>query len=193
MTALAHLPDHARLLLRSVDPPFTPHRFAALVERLAPRLRGLAAHGALLDWAVDQAADGRVLIIATVHAPIAADPLAASHPHAPHQLSGCSLDQLGRVLGEHGEAMGQRLLDAPPLVLELAGGPRCVDRAGLRALVRDGVATAETPIYDLAITDLGTWRRAATVPLGRSRSAGLLAAPAAGSGAATGPAGAARP
>ena len=130
-----------------------------VIGALDKLMRQFAREERLRAWAVETAAEGSLLLVAW---------------HGAGDLSGCSRDKLNQVLADQEQRGPSRLLTAPPIVCEIAGGPRCVDRAGLRALLAAGKAGPETPVYERFLSDLGAWRREGRRLLRESSLARLL-------------------
>ncbi|HYE03898.1 MAG TPA: hypothetical protein VEL07_00135 [Planctomycetota bacterium] len=154
---LADLPDDAYVQIVALDPP--PADAGEIVAALDKLLRQLAREGRIAAWAVEAAAGGAALVIAW---------------HGAEDLSGCSKDKLAQVLADRERRGGVAILSAPPLLVELAGGARAVDRATLRRLIADGAVDAATPVYDRRVRRLGEWRAHGRVALGASWLAELV-------------------
>jgi hypothetical protein len=159
MDALADLPDHARVRLLPVDPALDQDAGAALGAAIGKLMRQFAREGRLERWAVEVLGGGAVLAIGTLGA---------------EELSGCSQDKLSQLLAHHEQALARRLVAAPPIVVEIGGSPRCLDRRQLRACAARGEVTAGSVHWDVRATTLGEWRRAGRRPLGESWLAALL-------------------
>lgn len=142
MPGLDDLDDAALVRLLAVDPPLGADASAALTGALDKLLAQFAREGRLTRWAVAAEAGGAALVIAW---------------EGP-AISGCSHDKLAQVLARHEESSGSRLLDAPPILLEVDGRPRAVDRATLKALVAAGRAGPTSTHWDLRVGTLGAWR-----------------------------------
>ena len=159
MDELADLPDHARIRLLPVDPILDQAAGAALRAAIDKLMRQFAHEGRVGRWAVEVLGGGAVLAIATLGA---------------EELSGCSQDKLASLLAHH-EQLGSRLIvAAPPIVVEIAGQPRCLDRRRLRAGAERGEVTAASVHWDVRVATLGEWRRAGRRPVGASWLAALL-------------------
>jgi len=145
--ALATLPDTAAVRIIAADPAFTANdptwdRLATGLDKLFVQFQ---RESRVDQWAFALDADGAVIVLAWI---------------GPGPLSGCSHDRIAKLLLAHQDPGQRRLLDAPPFVVAPANGhARACDRAELRRLFSTGAVTAATPHYDLAITDLATWRR----------------------------------
>jgi hypothetical protein len=163
MPGLDALGDDALVRLLAVDPPLSPAAAQALLAALDKLLAQFAREGRLQRWAVASEAGGAALVIAWEGPPI----------------SGCSHDKLAQVLAKHEAESGSSMLAAPPILIEVAGRPRAIDRAALKALVAAGQAGPGSTHWDLRVTTLGAWRRRGRRPAGETWLAPLLA-PAAG-------------
>ncbi len=140
---LSDLPDDARIQVLPCDPPLAEDAAAGLVAAIDRLFTQFAREDRVRSWAAQPEADGALLIIAW---------------HGEGELSGCSKDKLAKVLAAHEERSGSRLLAAPPIVVEVGGAARCVDRAGLRALVAQGAVDAGSIVVDTRVERLGDWR-----------------------------------
>lgn len=123
----------------------------AALDRL---FRQFAREGRLGAWSCRREHDGACLVLAWA-------------PAAP--LSGCSQDKIAGVLARHEGIDGVALLAPPPLVIQVDGTWRCVDRAMLRR-----IASAGTPLLDTRIERLGDWRGRGLTTIGASWAAALL-------------------
>ena len=140
---LSGLSDDALVRLLAADPPLTADASAALIGALDKLMAQFARDGRLTRWAVATDAGGAALVIAW-EGPV---------------ISGCSHDKLSQVLAKHEESSGSNLLAAPPILIEIAGQPRAVDRAMLKTLLAAGQVTATSMHWDLRVGTLGEWRR----------------------------------
>ncbi len=144
-TTLVELPDAAAVRLIAADPALDAEFAALLLTALAKLFAQFAREARLRAYALELAADGAVLVLAWA---------------ADAALSGCSHDKINHLLEQFGARSGRRFLDAPPLVVELDGRARAMDRGALRAAVAAGRFSADGFFYDLRAPDVGTWRRA---------------------------------
>lgn len=149
MTALSDLPPSARLVLRPIHPPLAPDAAAALVQAIDKLFAQFTREDRVSTHAVEVLADGAVLAVAFVDGT---------------PLSGCSHDKLAQVLKAHEERTGAKLLDAPPIMVEVDGKPTSVDRAGLKALVAAGRVTRDSTHWDLRVDTIGAWQERGRVP-----------------------------
>jgi hypothetical protein len=146
---LAELSDTARLRLVPAHPALSDEHGAALLAALDKLCAQFAHEDRLTRWAVELLGDGAVVAFAYEAADV---------------LSGCSHDKLAQILALHEERSGSHLLAAPPIVVEIAGQPRCTDRAGLRAAVADGSVTLDSVHWDVRLDTLGAWRAHGRLP-----------------------------
>jgi hypothetical protein len=161
MDALADLPDQARLRLLPVDPPLDQAAGTALCAAIDKLMRQFAREGRCERWAAEVLGGGAVLAIATL---------------GQEELSGCSQDKLSQLLAHQERSGERRIIAAPPIVVEIDGSPRCLDRRELRARAARGEVTAASVHWDVRVPTLGDWRRAGRQPLGASWLAALLPA-----------------
>jgi hypothetical protein len=149
MPALSDLPSSARLVLRPIHPPLAADAATALVQAIDKLFAQFAREDRVSAHAVEVLADGAVLAVAFVDGT---------------PLSGCSHDKLAQVLAAHEMRTGTKLLDAPPILIEVDGKPTSVDRSGLKALVVAGRVTGDTTHWDLRVDTVGAWRERGRVP-----------------------------
>jgi hypothetical protein len=149
MPTLSDLPPTAHLVLRPIHPPLAPDAATALVQAIDKLFAQFTREDRVSVHAVEVLADGAVLAVAFVD----------STP-----LSGCSHDKLAQVLKAHEERTGAKLLDAPPIMVEVGGKPTCIDRAGLKALIADGRVTKASIHWDLRVDTIGAWQERGRVP-----------------------------
>jgi hypothetical protein len=159
MDALDDLPDQARIRLLPVDPPLDQAAGAALCAAIDKLMRQFAREDRLERWAVCVLGGGAVLAIASLGA---------------QELSGCSQDKLAQLLAHHEHALSRSIVAAPPIVVEIEGLPRCLDRRELRACAARGEVTAESVHWDVRVTTLGAWRRSGRCAAGSGWLAALL-------------------
>jgi hypothetical protein len=143
MPVLSELPPTARLVLRPIHPPLTPEAAVALIQAIDKLFAQFTREDRISTHAAEVLADGAVLAVAFVD---------------DTPLSGCSHDKLAQVLTAHETRTGSKLLDAPPIMVEVDGQPTCVDRVGLRALIAAGRVDANTMHWDLRADSVGAWR-----------------------------------
>ena len=143
MPALSELPPTAHLVLRPIHPPLTHDAAVALIQAIDKLFAQFTREDRISTHAAEVLADGAVLAVAFVD---------------DSPLSGCSHDKLAQVLTAHESRTGSKLLDAPPIMIEVDGRPTCVDRVGLRALVEAGHVDANTMHWDLRADTVGAWR-----------------------------------
>jgi hypothetical protein len=131
-----------------------------LLDTVDRYLDGWRAHGDPLTSARDWR-DDRFLTIAVDSRESAA--------------SGCSLDALYRMFKQLEPSLGGSLLDGSRVYYRDASGTvQATDRPGFAALARSGVVDAHTPVFDLAVTQLGDWRHRFESPAAESWHSALL-------------------
>jgi len=160
MPELSELPPSARLVLRPIDPPLAPDAATALVQAIDKLFAQFTREDRISTHAVEVLANGAVLAVAFVD---------------DSPLSGCSHDKLGQVLTAHEARTGSKLLDAPPIMVEVDGRPTCVDRAGLKALVAANLVDANSIHWDLRCDMVGTWHQQGRRPARDTWLAPLIA------------------
>ncbi|HEX3135066.1 MAG TPA: hypothetical protein VHX44_15990 [Planctomycetota bacterium] len=143
MPTLSELPPTARLVLRPIHPPLAREAATALTQAIDKLFSQFVREDRVSAHAVEVLADGAVLAVAFVDGT---------------PLSGCSHDKLAQVLTAHEARTGAKLLDAPPIMVEVDGRPTCVDRVGLKGLIAAGRVDANTIHWDLRADTIGVWR-----------------------------------
>jgi hypothetical protein len=141
---LDHLGDDSLVRITPADPPLDEAAWARLESALGKLFAQFEREGRVAAWGCERAAGGAAVVIAW------------SAPEG--VISGCSHDKLSRLLLAHEEG-DRRLVNAPPILIEVDGAARCLDRAGLRALIAEGRVGPSTPVYDLRAETLAAWRR----------------------------------
>lgn len=159
MPALSDLPPTARLVLRPIHPPLAPEAATALVQAIDKLFAQFTREDRVSAHAVEVLADGAVLAVAFVDGT---------------PLSGCSHDKLAQVLAAHEARTGAKLLDAPPIMVEVDGKPTSVDRSGLKALVAAGRVTSASTHWDLRVDTIGAWQERGRIPARTSWLAPLI-------------------
>jgi hypothetical protein len=133
MDQLSALPDDARLTLLPMEPALALGKlFAQFVHE-----------GRCERWACERIAAGAILAIAY---------------SGQEDLSGCSHDKIAHLLGTFAQRLGRPLLGAPPIVIEVDGVVRCLDRKAIRQLIAQGGITVQSQHWDLTPRTLGAWR-----------------------------------
>ncbi len=147
--AFAALPADASVKVIPCDPALDVASAQAVCSAIDKLFAQFAREGRVGTWAAGSDADGALLVVAYTSA---------------DALSGCSNDKLAKVLLNHEERHQRRMLSAPPMVLEVDGQPRCVDRAALRQLVEAGQVDVASLTWDVRAETLGAWRDRRHVP-----------------------------
>lgn len=160
MPVLSELPLTAHLVLRPIHPPLTPESANSLIQAIDKLFAQFTREDRISTHAAEVLADGAVLAVAFVD---------------DTPLSGCSHDKLGQVLVAHETRTGSKLLDAPPIMVEVDGRPTCVDRVGLKTLVAAGRVDANTMHWDLRADSIGAWREHGRQPARDTWLAPLIA------------------
>jgi hypothetical protein len=149
---LDHLGDGAVLYARTVAPALGAAEWLELGAAIAATCERLRVQGRIARHGSTLIAQGHGLLIAW---------------EEDAALSGCSRDTIARALASC-PGGAARILEAPPLLVEAADGPRALDREGARALIRAGALGASSAWYDLRLPTLGEWRRLGRTTLASS-------------------------
>ncbi|MBA2481529.1 MAG: hypothetical protein H0V44_12765 [Planctomycetes bacterium] len=158
--SLDHLDDASAVRLVPVDPPLEASAWVGLADALGKLFEQFVREGRVGAWGIDLAAQGAIVVLAWTSV---------------ETLSGCSHDKIARLLALHEERSGCRLLSAPPIVMDISGRIRCLDRTAVRKLVAAKQVTRATPAYDLRVETLGAWRTHGRRPVGETSIATLIA------------------
>jgi hypothetical protein len=141
---LESLPDSARLWVFGASRLLEAHEEKRLLDRVDAFVMKWAAHGhplaAAREWR-----ERRFLLVAVDDR--------VTPP------SGCSIDALVRTLSGLEAELGIELVgNAPVWYRDAAGRPERVSRPRFKALARDGVIDAGTPVFDLSLTRVSELR-----------------------------------
>jgi hypothetical protein len=141
LSALAALPDEARLWLLALTRPTEPSELAPELEALLGRWR----HKGVQYQAAWSLLENRILAVA--------EPTLAVEP------SGCAIDGMLRGVNQIVARLGMVLEDPQAVLVRLADGIRAFPRADLEARLADGTLDGATPVIDLALLTLGDLRQ----------------------------------
>jgi hypothetical protein len=141
LSALAALPDDARLWLLALARPTDPAVLAPEMEALLGRWR----HKGVQYQAAWTLLENRILAIA--------EPTLAAQP------SGCAIDGMLRGVNQLTAKLGTALEDPQAVLVRLADGIHAIARADLEARLADGTLDGATPVLDLALLTLGDLRQ----------------------------------
>jgi hypothetical protein len=140
---ISELPNDARLWVFPLSRALGDEEGQEVRSRVDAFLEGWAAHGSPLtagrEWV-----EGRFLFIAVDENSV--------------PPSGCSIDDMARVLKEEGARLGMSFLDHAPVWYRQGSGLRQASRGDFQKLVEEGVVGLETPVLDTAITRLSQFR-----------------------------------
>jgi hypothetical protein len=138
------LPDDARLWVFPLSRPLSPEEADEVRSRVDDFLGAWAAHGTPLtngrQWVEDA-----FLLVAVDEASV--------------PPSGCSIDDMARVLKEEGGRLGMTFLDHAPISYRQEGNINRVTRAEFKALASEGRVGLDTPVIDTSVTRLSHFRR----------------------------------
>ena len=162
METLLQLPDQAEITLLPAVPAFDQASGEALVGAIGKLFSHFAREGRVSRWGAEILGGGHVLAIAWL---------------GEQALSGCSRDTLTRLLAAHELETGRQIIAAPPIVVEVAGQPRCMDRRTLRTLCEQGEVTPLCIHWNLRVSTLAAWRSAGRRPAQETWLAALIPQP----------------
>ncbi len=137
-------PD-SRMRIVRISGVSSPDALTPVVAVLREMLAQWKNNGAIKAGEVELLEGGSFLVVA--YEPTGAD------------LSGCTKDQLTHALLDFEARLGIRLLNAPPLAVELEGGVCLMDRDNFRRLRAEGVIREETIVFDYLVESLGDFGR----------------------------------
>lgn len=141
LSALAALPDDARLWLLALTRPTEPAVLAPELEALLGRWR----HKGVQYQGVWTLLENRILAVA--------EPILATQP------SGCAIDGMLRGVNQMVARLGLSLEDPQAVLVRLPDGIRAFPRSDLEARLADGTLEGATPVLDLALLTLGDLRQ----------------------------------
>jgi hypothetical protein len=163
LTSFASLPPSARIWVFASDIPLVGAPADHLLTQVDAYLESWRAHGVPLQCA-RQWLDDRFLIVGI-------DP-------TEEQASGCSIDGLFRAVQGIERALGTRLIGGGRVFYrDAAGRPAVASRDEFQALVERNIVSAETSVFNTALTQLDEWRASFEQPLTRSWAASIIRQP----------------
>lgn len=127
------MPAHARVWVYKSATPFTPEQRSAILERGNAFTTSWATHGTPLDACVDVLHDHFVVVAVDEQQAMA---------------SGCSIDKSVRFVQDLERDTGLNLTDRMVVVYETADGLRSCRVPEVEGLVRSGVLSAKTIVFD---------------------------------------------
>ncbi|TVR42519.1 MAG: hypothetical protein EA402_11560 [Planctomycetota bacterium] len=148
-TALSALPDHAALRVVPACPALDAAAAADASAAMVKLFSQFQREGRCQSAAIEVLGDGHLLLLAWLGP----------------ALSGCSHDKINHLLQHLGQRHGRRLLDAPPLVVEVEGVIQHLSHAEFKDLVRQGRLGSHDYAWDSMASTLGDWRLAGRRPL----------------------------
>jgi hypothetical protein len=137
------LPDDARLWVFPLSRPLSPEEAQGARTRVDAFLEGWVAHGTPLTNSCEWVED-RFLLVAVDE---------RSEPP-----SGCSIDDMARVLKEEGARLKMSFLDHAPVYFRREGGIHRASRADFKGMAAGGEVALETPVFDTSVTRLIQFR-----------------------------------
>ena len=143
IVSLDQLPDHARLWIFAADRQLPASESSRLLAQVDAFLAQWKAHGHPLTVARDWRYD-RFLLVGVDEASAGA--------------SGCSIDAMVRTLGELERDLSVQLLDNGPVVYRDDGGIARLSRPAFAELARAGGVSADTIVFNNAVTRVGELR-----------------------------------
>ena len=155
------LPDSARVWVFGSDRALSEPAAGAVLSGVDAHLANWKAHGEPLTVARDWR-DARFLVVAVDQSTVGA--------------SGCSIDGLFRVLQELEQSVGASLVGGGRVFYrDGTGTVQSASRAEVATLVGNGAITPDTVVFDMGLTDLGSWRTCFERPAKESWVKDLLA------------------
>lgn len=143
MTSLSRLPDDSRVWVFGADRALTDSEISRVESSLGDFLTGWAAHGAPLRTA-HEVVERRFVVVAVDERPAGA--------------SGCSIDALSRQVADLGRVLDVDLLGGNRIWYRDGDDIVCCDRAEFRERAATGDVTADTPVFDPTVAELGDVR-----------------------------------
>lgn len=147
---LTAMPPHARTWVYKSARAFTPEERAAIDAQGLAFVSGWSAHDLPLDAWAGVVAD-RFVVIAVDQEQAAA--------------SGCGIDKSVRFVQDLERSLGLRLTDRMVVVYEQDGDVRSTTVEAVPALLKSGVLTADTVVYDDLVATKGDLDARFRVPL----------------------------
>lgn len=150
--------NHAQVWQRPVEPALDAQQASAAVAAIDKLLQQFQREGAISSGECAVDADGHLLVVAWEG-----------------DLSGCRKDKLAKVVAHIEATAGVTILDAPPMVVQIAGSWRVCDRPALRRAVEAGIDDGASRVWNTRAEQLGELRTAPSQPLADSWLAPLVA------------------
>ena len=137
------LPDDARLWVFTAAAPLDDATRSALIERVGAFLTQWDSHGRPVPGEAEVLHDHFLTVTA----------------HLAGGVSGCGIDKLVHAVEAAGAQLGIEWVDGLHLAYRDADGTvQVVPRPTFRSLVRDGLVTADTPVFVTTLDTLGDLR-----------------------------------
>ena len=156
------LPDDARVWIYTAHRSLTEQESHQLVALLTPFLQQWTYHGKPVQGAADVLYH-RFLVIG------ASDP----------EISGCGIDASTRAVEDAGKALDIQWLSSLTVCYRTPSGTiEAIPRHEFRKRVRNGLITAQTPVFDTSITTLQALRTSFEKPAASSWHARIFRIPA---------------
>lgn len=142
------LPDEARCWIYTAAEPIDPSTQEAMLEQVDAFLEGWASHQHPVRGAATVLYDRFLVLAATLE--------------GEGDISGCGIDASTHAIDEAAEALGIEWAPALHVVYKRADGTvATLPRSAFRKRVQRGDVTAETPVFDPSVTELGAVRAGA--------------------------------
>ncbi len=142
------LPDTARCWIYTAAEPIDPSTQEALLEPVEAFLETWTSHNRPVRGAATVLYDRFLVLAATLE--------------GEGDISGCGIDASTRVIDEAAEALGIEWAPSLHVTYRQADGTvETLSRSAFRERVQRGDVSAETPVFDPSVTELGAVRSGA--------------------------------
>ena len=144
MTSINDLADSAVVQIYPISPSLSAADAEELVSGLTKLFVQFERENNVAAAVINCVEEGSALVMA--------------YEQGQSNLSGCRKDKVAKFLSQFEEKQHVQILNAPPMLVEVAGSWQAHARSGLKPLVESGAVTLETQAYDLRCQTVGEWR-----------------------------------
>ena len=145
----AALPDQSRVWIFALSEKLSKQAAAGLLRSLTEFCASWKAHGAALEAAVELVEDQIIVVAASDNAA---------------QASGCSIDQMTRVVNEQCGRIGAKIVDPGAVLFKTANAFEVASRPLFKQLFAKGELTLESCVVDTTISTLKDFRAGKLFP-----------------------------